>query len=164
RQVTHRAIAAVTLALETFAYNVGVARIHEFANAIADAPPGAAPARPEALETLIRLCAPMMPHLAEELYAAMQPAGPSACGPAAGALVAELPWPEADPALLAAETVTLAVQVLGKLRATIEVPLDADEASIFSLALAEENVQRAIEGREIRKRIHVRGRIVNFVV
>ena len=156
RQVTHRAIAAVTLALETFAYNVAVARIHEFANAIADAPPDAAAARPEALETLIRLCAPMMPHLAEELYAAMQPA---AC-----ALVAELPWPEADPALLAAETVTLAVQVLGKLRATIEVPIDADEASIFALALAEENVQRAIEGREIRKRIHVRGRIVNFVV
>jgi len=156
RQATHRAIAAVTLALETFAFNVGVARIHEFANAIAEAPEDAAAARPEALEMLVRLGAPMMPHLAEELWSMLQP---SAC-----ALVAELPWPEADPALLAADTVTLAVQVLGKLRATIEVPVDADEEGIFALALAEENVQRAIEGRPIRKRIHVRGRIVNFVV
>ena len=156
RQATHRAIAAVTLALETFAFNVGVARIHEFANAIADAPDDAAAALPEALEMLVRLSAPMMPHLAEELWAHLQPASCS--------LVADLPWPEADPALLAAETVTLAVQVLGKLRATIEVPVDADEDSIFAAALAEENVQRAIEGRAIRKRIHVRGRIVNFVV
>jgi leucyl-tRNA synthetase len=155
RQATHRAIAAVTLALETFAFNVAVARIHEFANAIADAPAEAAAAKREALEALIRLASPMMPHLAEELWAAMRPGA---------GLVAQLPWLEADEALVAADTLTLAVQVLGKLRATIEVPVDAEEEAIFALALAEENVQRAIEGREIRKRIHVRGRIVNFVV
>ena len=156
RQATHRAITAVTLAMETFAFNVGVARIHEFANTIAESPAEAAAARPEALEMLIRLSAPMMPHLAEELWFALHPG--------TTALVAELPWPAADPALLVAETVTMAVQVLGKLRATIEVPVDADEESIFAAALAEENVRRALEGREIRKRIHVRGRIVNFVV
>ena len=155
RQATHRAIAAVTLALETFAFNVAVARIHEFANAIADAPAEAAAAKREALEALIRLASPMMPHLAEELWAALRPGA---------GLVAQLPWLEADEALVAADTLTLAVQVLGKLRATIEVPVDAEEEAIFALALAEENVQRAIEGREIRKRIHVRGRIVNFVV
>ena len=79
-------------------------------------------------------------------------------------LVAELPWPEADPALLAAETVTLAVQVLGKLRATIDVPVGTDEAEVFARAEAEENVRRAIGNRPVRKRIHVPGRVVNFVV
>ncbi len=155
RQATHRAIATVTLALETFAFNVAVARIHEFANAIAEAPPEAAAAKREALEALARLASPMMPHLAEELWATLRPGA---------GLVAQLPWLEADPAMLVEDSVTLAVQVLGKLRATIEVPVDADEEAIFALALAEDNVQRAIEGRPIRKRIHVRGRIVNFVV
>jgi len=58
----------------------------------------------------------------------------------------------------------LAVQVLGKLRATIEVPVDADEATVFALAEAEENVRRAIDGRPLRKRIYVPGRVVNLVV
>ena len=97
-----------------------------------------------------------MPHLAEELWSLLHPG--------ADMLVAELPWLEADPALLKAETVTLALQVLGKLRGTIEVAADADEATIFSLAEGDENVQRSIAGRPIRKRIHVPGRVVNFVV
>jgi len=156
RRATHRAIAAVTEALETFAFNVGVARLHELANAIEAAKDAPGGARREALETLIRLCAPMMPHLAEECWAMLRPG--------AGALVAELPWPEADPKLLKAESVTLAVQVLGKLRATIEVPVDASEEAIFAAAEAEENVRRALAGRPIRKRIHVPGRVVNLVV
>jgi leucyl-tRNA synthetase len=161
RQATHRTIAAVTEALETFAFNVAVARIHEFANAIADAEAQAAAdgmgaARREALEILARLSAPMMPHLAEEVFAALNPG--------AGALVAQMPWPEPDAALLKAETLTLAVQVLGKLRATIEVPVGETEDRIFALAEAEENVQRAIGGKPVKKRIHVPGRVVNLVV
>ena len=163
RQATHRTIAAVTEALETFAFNVAVARIHEFANTASDAEAGALgaggmdAARREALEAIARLSAPMMPHLAEELWSLLRPGGEAG-------LVAELPWPEADPALLRAETLTLAVQVLGKLRGTIEVPADADEATVLAAAEAEENVRRAIGGRTIRKRIHVPGRVVNFVV
>ncbi len=161
RRATHRTIAALTEALEDFAFNVAVARVHEFANAVAEAEaapadPALGAARREALETLARLIGPMMPHLAEELWSMLRPGDPR--------LVAELPWPEADPALVRAETVTLAVQVLGKLRATIEVPVGADEARIFALAEAEENVQRAIGGKPIRKRIHVPGRVVNLVV
>lgn len=79
-------------------------------------------------------------------------------------LVAQMAWPEADPDLLKAESITLAVQVLGKLRATIEVPVGASEETIFAAAEAEENVQRAIAGKAIRKRIHVPGRVVNLVV
>ncbi|HYI84984.1 MAG TPA: class I tRNA ligase family protein, partial [Acetobacteraceae bacterium] len=160
RQATHRCIAAVTEALETFAFNSAVARIHELANAVggveASDERGMGTARRETLEAVARLSAPMMPHLAEEMWAVLRP-GEST-------LVVELPWPEADPALVAAETVTVAVQVLGKLRATIEVPVDAEEADVLSRAEAEENVQRAIGGRPVRKRIHVPGRVVNFVV
>jgi leucyl-tRNA synthetase len=163
RQVTHRSIIAVTEALDSFAFNVAVARIHEFANAIGEAEAeatagaeGMGAARREALEILARLSAPMMPHLAEELYALLNPG--------AEALVALLPWPEAEPELVRAETMTLAVQVLGKLRATIEVPVQAADADIFALAEAEENVQRALGGKPVKKRIHVPGRVVNFVV
>ena len=156
RQATHRTIAAVTEALEGFTFNVAVARIHEFANSINELAGEDGAALREALEALARLSAPMMPHLAEELWALLRPGEDR--------LVAELPWLEPDPALLVAETLTLAVQVLGKLRATIEVAAGADEASIFALAEAEDNVQRAIAGRPIRKRIHVPGRVVNLVV
>ena len=160
RQASHRCIAAVTEALETFAFNSAVARIHELANAIGlvetTDEPGMGAARREALEIAARLSAPMMPHLAEELWATLRPGETR--------LVAELPWLEADPALLAADTVTLAVQVLGKLRATIEVPVGADETAILAQAEAEENVRRAIGERPVRKRIHVPGRVVNFVV
>jgi leucyl-tRNA synthetase len=78
--------------------------------------------------------------------------------------VAELPWLVPGPDLLRAETMTLAVQVLGKLRATIEVPVGLPEAEIFALAEAEENVQRALAGKPVKKRIHVPGRVVNLVV
>ena len=154
-RATHRAIAAVTEALESFSFNVAVAKLYEFANAIEGAKDASGAALVEAVCTAARLVAPAMPHLAESMHALLRPdAG----------LVAEMPWPEADPAMLRAETLTLAVQVLGKLRATIEVPVDADEQTVFRLAEAEENVVRAIGDKPIRKRIHVPGRIVNFVV
>jgi leucyl-tRNA synthetase len=156
RRATHRAIATVTEALETFAFNVAVARLYEFANAIEAAKDAPGGARREALEMLARLAAPMMPHLAEEVWSLLRPDD--------RALVAELPWPEADAALLVAESMTLAVQVLGKLRATIEVPVGASEETIFATAEAEENVQRALAGKPIKKRIHVPGRVVNLVI
>jgi leucyl-tRNA synthetase len=156
RRATHRCIATVTEALETFAFNVAVARLYEFANAIEAAKDAPGGARREALEMLARLSAPMMPHLAEEVWSLLRPGE--------ALLVAQLPWPEPDPALLKAESVTLAVQVLGKLRATIEVPVGATEDAIFAAAEAEENVQRALGGKPVRKRIHVPGRVVNLVV
>lgn len=154
-RATHRAIAAVTEALESFSFNVAIAKLYEFTNAIEDAKAASGATLREAIGILARLSAPAMPHLAETLNAMLDPGAD---------LVAEMPWPEADPAMLKADSVTLAVQVLGKLRATIEVAVDADEETVFRLAEAEENVQRAIAGKPIRKRIHVPGRIVNFVV
>ncbi len=161
RQATHRTIAAVSAALNGFAFNVAVARLHELANAIAEAeraPEGAGLlwARREAVGIMARLIGPMMPHLAEEIHARLHPD--------ADAMVATLPWPEADPALTAAEQVTIAVQVMGKLRGTVAMPPDADPASVLIAAEGEPNVARALEGKRIVKRIHVPNRIVNFVV
>ena len=160
RRTTHRTIAAVTQALETFAMNVAVARLHELANAIAEAKAhggdaSLAWALREALEALVRLASPMIPHLAEECWSLLAPGEP---------MLATAAWPEHDPALAAAETITIAVQVMGKLRGTIEVPAGADEATVFAAAEAEPNVARAIAGQTIRKRIHVPGKIVNFVL
>jgi leucyl-tRNA synthetase len=165
RRVTHKTIAAVTEALESFAFNVAVARLYELANAISDAEraavaaagvPGLDWARREAVETLARLSAPMMPHLAEEVMRLLYPA--------AAELVANLPWPEPEPELLIAETVTIAVQIMGKLRGTIAVTPDSPAEDVIAAAEAEPNVAAALAGKRIVRRVHVPNRIVNFVV
>jgi len=161
RRATHKAIAAVTEALESFAFNVAVARMYELANAIGDAErasddAGLAWARREAVEMIAGLSAPMMPHLAEEVFSLLHPGSDR--------LVAELGWPAADPTLLVAESVTIAVQVMGKLRGTIAVPPDSPADVTIAAAEADANVAKALEGKRIVKRIHVPNRIVNFVV
>jgi leucyl-tRNA synthetase len=161
RRATHRTIANVTTAFESFAFNVAVARIYELAAAITEAdraPKDSAGmnfARREAIEILARLIAPAMPHLAEEIFAAL---------PGTSGLVANAPWPNADPALVAAQSVTIAVQVMGKLRGTIEAAPGAAPDQVIEAAAAEPNVARLLEGKRVVKRIHVPDRIVNFVV
>jgi leucyl-tRNA synthetase len=159
RRVTHRTIEAVTQALEDFAFNVAVARLYELASAIGDADReadtgGMVFARHEAVRISARLVGPMMPHLAEEIHARLDGAG----------LLADAPWPQADPSLVATESVTIAIQIMGKLRGTIDVAPDANPASVIAAAEAEPNVARLLQGKRIVKRIHVPGRIVNFVV
>ncbi len=109
RRVTHRTIAAVTDALESFSFNVAVARLYELTNALTDAErvaiagadePGLDWARREAMGVLAHLSAPMMPHLAEEVLACLNPDGTN--------LVAEQPWPRPEPDLLIADSVTIA--------------------------------------------------------
>ena len=159
RRVTHRTIAAVTEALEAFTPNVAVARLHELTSALADADrkndTGLAAARREAATALTLLCAPMMPHLAEDLMALLEPEG---------ALVVERTWPQAIPEWLAVQSVTIGVQVLGKLRGTIQMAPDAPKDEVLAAAKAEPNVARALEGKRLVKEIHVPNRIVNFVV
>jgi leucyl-tRNA synthetase len=160
RQVTHRTIVAVTAAFESFAFNVAVARIYELAAAIGEADrsrdgAGMGAARHEAVLTAARLVAPMMPHLAEDMYALLT-------GDAS--LLVTQPWPVADAALTVAHSVVIAVQIMGKLRATIEMTPGAPADQVIAAAAAEPNVARLLEGRRVVKQIHVPDRIVNFVV
>ena len=108
----------------------------------------------EALRTLLLLMAPIVPHIAEELW--------SRRGPEYS--IHQRRWPTADPALLVGDTIKLAVQVNGKRRDEIEVASDADEDAIRRAALASPKVQRHLEGREPKKIIVVPGRLVNLVV
>ena len=156
RQATHKAIEGVTADVAGLHFNKAVARLYEYVNALASAKDSEdlAFARREGLMTLVQLVAPMMPHLAEEAWAAM----------GFDTLVAESPWPVADPALLVADEVTVAVQVNGKLRDTLTVAKGMDKAALEAIALASEKVQRAINGAPLRKVIVVPDRLVNVVV
>lgn len=156
KRLTHRTIRRVGDALERFHFNKAVALVREFTNGIEafrpETPSGRALLR-EALETLVCLIEPMVPHLAEELWEKL---GHSR-------ILAETPWPEADPAWTVEETVRIAVQVNGRRRAEIEVAADASEEEIRERALAEPAVRRALDGSEPRRVIVVPGRIVNVV-
>jgi leucyl-tRNA synthetase len=156
RQLTHRTIASVTEALETFTFNLAVARIYELSGALLGASPtdpALLRARFEAMETLSRLVAPMMPHLAEEISAALTPGGP---------LAAQKPWPQPDPTLLVVDEVIIAIQINGKLRGTFSAPTGIEPES--AIAIAKQAVAGALRDQTIVKEIYVPGRIVNFVV
>jgi leucyl-tRNA synthetase len=166
RRATHKTIAGVSDDIEKFHFNKAVARLYEFVNTIADSlgagGNGTSPTTDfgyawvlrEALESLAQLAGPMMPHLAEELW---QQLGHDR-------MLAETPWPKADKALTVDANVTIAVQVNGKLRATIELPRDAAQSVAESAALADDAVRRALDGKPPRKVIVVPNRIVNVVV
>ena len=156
RRVTHKTIAAVTDDLDKFRFNRAVARIRELTNALEELPAseaGAPEVLREGLEIVARLIGPMMPHLAEEMWEALGGEG----------LLAEQPWPVADPQLTRDEQVTVAVQVNGKLRGTLEVARDLDKAVVENAALGLPQVTRWLEGRRPQKVIVVPNRIVNIV-
>ena len=162
RRAAHRTIAAVGDDIEAFRFNKAVARIHEFVNVLGSwTPPGraersdeAAAVLREALEAVVQLIGPMMPHIAEELWRRL----------GHETLVADTPWPAADPGLVEEESVTIGIQVSGKLRGTIEVARDSDETLVREAALAHANVRRNIGDRTVRKVIVVPNRIVNVVL
>ena len=147
----HRAIAGIGADIDALGFNKAVAKVHELANAIEKAAPSAS--RDAAIATLIRLVAPMLPHLAEEAWAARGETG----------LVADAPWPVADPALLIDDTVTVALQVNGKLRDTITVAKGTDKAAMEALALSNVRVLAILAGATPKKVIVVPDRLVNLV-
>ena len=153
----HKTIAAVTDDLEKFHFNKAVARIRELSNQIDGLPnddsDAAAWAYRFGIETVVVLLAPMTPHICEEMWSAL---GHST-------MVVDTPWPSADDKMLEDDTVTIGVQVNGKLRGTIDVAVDADKETTEALALALENVQSAIADKTIKKVIVVPKRIVNIV-
>ncbi|PZQ13108.1 MAG: leucine--tRNA ligase [Ancylobacter novellus] len=160
RRAAHGALARVGEGVERFHFNICIAAINELMNALSQALQSAdtadeamAFALREAAEILVQIVAPFTPHLAEDCWAAL----------GHDRLVAETPWPEADPALLASDTVTLPVQVNGKKRDEIVVAVDADAATIENLVRGLDAVAKAVGDKPIRKVIVVPRRIVNVV-
>ena len=162
RKAAHRALSNVSDDIGKLRFNRCVAHIYEFANALSDAigsaetapSPDFAWALREAGDILVRLFHPMMPHLAEECWAAM----------GHKTLVATEAWPLVEPELLVENTVTLPVQVNGKKRADVTVPRDAGESEIKAAVLALDAVIKALDGKSPKKVIVVPQRIVNVVV
>jgi len=161
RRHTHRALHDVASDIDGLRFNRAVARIYAFTNAISDAipiPDGAAQpglnwALREAIEILVQLFGPMMPHFGEECWARL----------GCNTLLVDQPWPTVEQVLLVDDTVTIAVQVNGKRRDELKVARDAARQDVEAAALRLENVMRAIGGREIKKIIVVPQRIVNVV-
>ena len=142
-------------------FNTGIAALMELVNDLYALEPSTDAERAavrEALVALATLLAPFAPHAAEELWH-------ETLGPAVrDHLLAEQPWPRFDPALVAADTVTIAVQVNGKLRGEVRVAVDAAEAEVRALAEGEERVRAHLAGKTVRKVVFVPRRLMNFVV
>jgi leucyl-tRNA synthetase len=157
RRQIHKTIAAVSDDFDKFAFNRAVARIRELTNTLGDLDPNvkdAAGLLREGLETAVRLIGPVTPHLAEEMWQAL----------GHETLLAETPWPEAEAALVEDESITIAVQVNGKLKGTITLGRAAPREEAEAAALAEPAVQRAIGEKTVRKVVVVPDRVVNVVV
>ena len=158
RRSAHKALDQVGRNIEALRFNVAVAQLYELSNALSAALPrsgdGLEWARREAAELLVQMLGPMMPHLAEECWARL----------GYNTLLAESPWPKADPALLVDDTVVIAVQVNGKRRDELTIGRGAGKDEIEQAALGLESVKRALEGKAPKKVIVVPQRIVNVVV
>lgn len=156
RRVTHQTIRRVTDDFEKFEFNTIISALMEMANALNRhrAALQGAPAWDEAVNTLLQLMAPVTPHIAEELWARRgQPYSIHAQA-----------WPQYDAAAAAEETITLVVQVNGKVRDRLQVPADISEADARAMALASESVRRYLNDKAPRQVVYVPGRLVNIVV
>ncbi|HEX2891136.1 leucine--tRNA ligase [Vineibacter terrae] len=157
RRAAHRAIVGVGEDVERFHFNKGVARLYELANAIEAFRPTTDADRwalRETLDIFVRLIGPMTPHLGEELWQMLGGQG----------LLADASWPTPETALLADDEVTIAIQVNGKLRATLRLAKDTPKDAAEAAALALPETQRAMAGKPAKKVVVVPNRIVNIVV
>jgi leucyl-tRNA synthetase len=157
RKITHRTVADASELLDSYRFNVMVARMMELVNATRkaiDSGPGPAdPAVREAVETVAILLSLVAPYTAEDMWENLghEPT------------VAKAGWPKVDPALLVQDSVTCVVQIAGKVKERLEVSPDITEADLEQLALASEAVRTALDGRGIRKVIVRAPKLVNIV-
>jgi leucyl-tRNA synthetase len=138
-------------------FNTAIAAVMELMNAlakVADASPAGRAVVQEALESVVLLLSPIVPHVCHGLWAELRP----------GAALLDAPWPKADAAALVQDEVELMLQVNGKLRGSMTVAKDADRAAIEALALSNPAVQKFTEGQTVKKVVVVPGRLVNVVV
>ena len=152
----HKTIKKVSNDIEDFKYNTAISALMILVNGLYDFKNKnqAWPLSLSDLGLLIRLIEPFAPHLAEELWEQMGHTE----------LLAYEPWPKYDAELVKDESFTLAIQVNGKVRATIEVTADSSEEEIKSLALQDENTKKWLEDKEIVKMVYVQGKLLSIVI
>jgi leucyl-tRNA synthetase len=148
----HKTIHHVTQDIDAFHFNKAVARLREFTNLLEKTSADHPDFRP-ALEVVVQLFEPMIPHLSEELWHELGHT----------TLLCTTDWPKANPDYLVDDTITVAVQVNGKLRATLTLVRDAEEAEAKNAALAEAGVKAAIADKQVKKIIVVPNRVINIV-
>jgi len=156
RRLTHQTIQRVTRDLEQFEFNTVVSALMELTNALYKYrdPLAGTPAWEEATTTLLLLAAPVAPHITEELWQHIgQPYS-----------IHLQRWPAYDPAIAAAETIVIVVQVNGKVRDRITVPAETSDEAIKAAALASAGAQKYLDGQPPKNVIYVKGRLVNIVV
>jgi leucyl-tRNA synthetase len=159
-RAAHRAVAQIDEQFETFRINSAVATIRTLSNFLEEQVKkggfgqAGRSAMQDASRVLVQLIAPMMPHLAESMWQLLGHEG----------LVVQAAWPLVDPAMLVAASVTVAIQVNGKLKGTVDLPRDVANDDARAAAVAVPAVAQAIAGKELRKVIVVPNRIVNLVV
>ncbi len=155
RRSIHQAIQAVTEDLSgAYQFNTAISELMKLSNALTDAKLPESPVYAEGIKTLMLLAAPFAPHMAEELW---QQAGQSGS-------IHQQPWPLTDVTALVADEITIAIQVMGKMRGTIQVPASSDAAALEAYVKESEIAQRSIAGKEIKKVIVVPGKLVNLIV
>ncbi len=160
-KAAHKALKAVGEDIEKLAFNRAIARVHQLVNDLqeplsaldAGADEAAKAAAREAVDILIHLVAPFMPHLAEECWAQIGGEG----------MVAASAWPEFDPALVVDNEIVLPVQINGKKRGDLTIARDADQSAVEDAVLKLDFVQKVLNGSQPRKVIVVPQRIVNIV-
>jgi leucyl-tRNA synthetase len=150
RRLVHKTIRKVTGDIEALRFNTAISAMMILVRHLG----GLAAVPREAARAMALLVSPFAPHLGEEAWSRMGHA----------ASLAREPWPEFDPALVQEHEVEIGVQVNGKLRGTITIPVDADEGTAREAALKEERVRAHVEGKPLKKFIYVKGKIVSFIV
>ena len=158
RRKTHQTIAKISDDIgRRYTFNTAIAASMELLNAISKAESDTLEKRgviQEALEAVVLMLSPMVPHICHELWAVL----------GHKTALIDVPWPEVDESALAMEQIDIVLQVNGKLRGKISVATDADKDVVIALAHADPNVQRFVGDSEIRKTIFVPGRLVNIVI
>ncbi|RJP78815.1 MAG: leucine--tRNA ligase [Candidatus Zixiibacteriota bacterium] len=155
----NHALEQVTRDLGELRFNTAISRMMELLNALYEAAAkGPIPGLRGALETFARLVAPFAPHLGEELWHTMHPESAETVS------VFDQPWPQHDPAALVREVITLVVQINGKVRDKLEVPVGVDQDQAVALAQSSGRLTAWLEGKQIRKAVFVPGKLLNLVV
>jgi len=158
RRIAHQTLAKVTDDIgRRRTFNTAIAAVMELVNALsrmADDSPPARVVRHEALEIIVQVLAPIVPHICHELWRELGHDKP----------VIDVAWPAVDELALKRDSLDIVVQVNGKLRGRVSVPADATDDRVRDLALADEAVQRHIESKAIKKVIVVPGKLVNIVI